>query len=201
MIGVGRTDLAVLKGFAPIAAPRNSALPFTTRHGVVLAGALVLAVCIGDAQAGPGSPSIPATILKWTPLLAQGSALNIAMSVLAMAIGTVLGMALGLGLISLTRPVRASSWLITQFFRNVPWPVLLFYCVLLMPFEVRIGGVIVPVPGWAKATAGLALPVMANVAELARGRCNRSPPASGKHRKHWLSPACRRCGWSSCRSA
>jgi polar amino acid transport system permease protein len=175
MIGAGRTDLAVLKAFAPIAASRTSALPFTARHGVMLIGALVLAVYIGDAQAGPGTPSIPATILKWTPLLAQGFALNIAMSVLAMAIGTGLGTALGLGLISLTRPVRASSWLITQFFRNAPWLVLLFYCVLLMPFEVRIGGVIVPLPGWAKATAGLALPVMANVAELVRGAVQSIP--------------------------
>ena len=150
-------------------------MPFTARHGCVLIGALVLAVCIGDAQAGPGTPSIPATILKWTPLLAQGFALNIAMSVLAMAIGTVLGLALGLGLISLTRPARAVSWLVTQFFRNAPWLVLLFYCVLLMPFEVRIGGVIVPLPGWAKATAGLALPVMANVAELVRGAVQSIP--------------------------
>ena len=92
-----------------------------------------------------------------------------------MAIGTVLGLAVGLGLISLNWPVRASSWLVTQFFRNAPWLVLLFYCVLLMPFEVRIGGVIVPLPGWLKATAGLALPVMANVAELVRGAVRSIP--------------------------
>ena len=179
MSGVPRTDLAVLEPFrsrrAPAGAARNSPLPFTARQGFVLIGALALAVCIGDAEAGPGAPSIPATILKWTPLLAQGFALNIAMSVLAMAIGTVLGLALGLGLISLTRPARALSWLITQFFRNAPWLVLLFYCILLMPFEVRIGGVIVPLPGWAKATAGLALPVMANVAELVRGAVQSIP--------------------------
>jgi ABC-type amino acid transport system permease subunit len=131
VISVGRTDLAVLKAFRPITASQNSGFPFTARHGIVLIGALVLAVCIGDAQAGPGIPSIPATILKWTPLLAQGFALNIAMSVLAMAIGTVPGIALGLGLISLARPVRGLSWLITQFFRNAPWLVLLFYCILL----------------------------------------------------------------------
>src|SRR5229473_7595551 len=67
------------------------------------------------------------------------------------------------------------SWLITQFFRNAPWLVLLFYCILLMPFEVRIGGAIVPLPGWAKSTAGLALPVMANVAELLRGAVQSIP--------------------------
>ena len=62
------------------------------------------------------------------------------------------GLALGLGLISQTGPVRGFSWLVTQFFRNAPWLVLLFYCILLMPFEVNIGGVIVPLPGWMKST-------------------------------------------------
>jgi len=149
--------------------------PFTARHGVLLLVAFMLSICTGEAHAGPGVPSILATIIKWTPLLAQGFALNIAMSFLAMAIGTIFGLVLGLGLIAVTPPVRAASWLITQFFRNAPWLVLLFYCILLMPFEVRVGGIIVPLPGWAKSTAGLALPVMANVAELVRGAVQSIP--------------------------
>jgi polar amino acid transport system permease protein len=173
---VGRTDLPVLKPFQLSSASRDSpASPFTSRHGILLIAAFMLAAFVGDAQAGPGTPSILATILKWTPLLAQGFALNIAMSFLAMAIGTGLGLALGLGLIAQTGPVRGFSWLVTQFFRNAPWLVLLFYCILLMPFEVSIGGVIVPLPGWAKSTAGLALPVMANVAELVRGAVQSIP--------------------------
>jgi polar amino acid transport system permease protein len=151
-------------------------VPFTAHHGVLLLLALLVATSVGEAQAGSGAPSIIATMLRWTPLLAQGFALNITMSFLAMAIGTALGLPLGLGLISVTWPVRAISWLVTQFFRNAPWLVLLFYCILLMPFEIRIGTAIVPLPGWAKATAGLALPVMANVAELVRGAV-RSIPA------------------------
>jgi polar amino acid transport system permease protein len=150
--------------------------PFTATHGVLLLLALALATGVGEAHAGPGASSIVATMLRWTPLLAQGFALNIAMSFLAMAIGSALGLPIGLGLISLARPVRAASWLVTQFFRNAPWLVLLFYCILLMPFEITIGTAIVPLPGWAKATAGLALPVMANVAELVRGAV-RSIPA------------------------
>jgi len=35
-----------------------------------------------------------------------------------MAIGTVLGAFLGLGLISVSRAVRAAAWALTQFFRN-----------------------------------------------------------------------------------
>ena len=170
------SHLPVLKPFRLQSTAHDFPLsPFTARNGILLFVALMLSIGVGEAQAGPGVPSILATILKWTPLLAQGFALNIAMSFLAMAIGTVLGLALGLGLIAVTRPVRAISWLITQFFRNAPWLVLLFYCILLMPFEVRIGGTIVPLPGWAKSTAGLALPVMANVAELVRGAVRSIP--------------------------
>lgn len=176
MILSGRTDLAVLKPFR-LGAVSNvpSALPFDARHGVILIVALILSAGIGEAQAGPGAPSIIATIVKWTPLLAQGFALNIAMSFLAMAIGTAFGVALGLGQISLLSPVRTISWSVTQFFRNSPWLVLLFYCMLLLPFEIRIGNSIVSLPGWAKATVGLALPVMANVSELVRGAVQSIP--------------------------
>ncbi len=168
--------LPVLKPFRlQSAAPGPWSSLLTAPYGVFLFIALMLSVWVGEAQAGPGAPSILATMLKWTPLLARGFALNIAMSFLAMAIGTGLGLGLGLGLIAAATPVRAGSWLITQFFRNAPWLVLLFYCILLMPFEVRIGGAIVPLPGWAKSTAGLALPVMANVAELLRGAVQSIP--------------------------
>jgi polar amino acid transport system permease protein len=171
-----RSHLPVLKPFRLQSTARDSSRsPFTAGHGFLLLVALMLSIGVCAAQAGADTPSILATVLKWTPLLAQGFALNIAMSFLAMAIGTVLGLALGLGLIAVTRPVRAASWLIAQFFRNAPWLVLLFYCILLMPFEVRIGDVIVPLPGWAKSTAGLALPVMANVAELVRGAVQSIP--------------------------
>jgi polar amino acid transport system permease protein len=176
VISESRTDLAVLKPFRLQAAsgvpPR---LPLDARHGVILIAALLLSAGIGEAHAGPGAPSIIATIIKWTPLLAQGFALNIAMSFLAMAIGTAFGVALGLGQISLLSPVRASSWGVTQFFRNSPWLVLLFYCMLLLPFEIRIGNSIISLPGWEKATVGLALPVMANVSELVRGAVQSIP--------------------------
>jgi polar amino acid transport system permease protein len=150
-------------------------LPFSGRHGIALALLLAASVGVAQAQAGTAAPSIVATMLKWTPLLAQGFALNIAMSFLAMAIGTVFGFALGLGQISLLAPVRAGARLVTQFFRNSPWLVLLFYCMLLLPFELRVGNAIVPVPGWAKSTFGLALPVMANVSELVRGAVQSIP--------------------------
>jgi polar amino acid transport system permease protein len=168
-----RTDLAVLKPFRIGAA---EPWRFSAWHGAVLVAALLVAVGIGEAQAAAADkPGIVATILKWTPLLLQGFALNIAMSFLAMAIGTVAGVPLGLAQISLLPPVRAGSWFTTQFFRNSPWLVLLFYCMLLLPFEVHIGDVIVPLPGWLKSTVGLSLPVMANVSELVRGAVRSIP--------------------------
>jgi polar amino acid transport system permease protein len=171
-----RTDLPVPLPFRIGGeAEKRPAFRLRARYGAALALALVLSVGVAEAQSGPGAPSIVATILKWTPLLAQGFALNIAMSFLAMAIGTVAGFPLGLGQVSLLRPVRGVSWFVTQFFRNSPWLVLLFYCMLLMPFEVRIGNTIVSLPGWLKSTIGLSLPVMANVSELVRGAVRSIP--------------------------
>jgi polar amino acid transport system permease protein len=168
-----RTDLPVLLPFRLGRAEAPWRL--NASHGAFLIAALTLSIGLAEAQAGPGDRPILATILEWTPLLAQGFALNIAMSFLAMAIGTVLGLPLGLGQVSLRAPVRGVSWFVTQFFRNSPWLVLLFYCMLLMPFEVRIGDTIVPLPGWLKSTIGLSLPVMANVAELVRGAVRSIP--------------------------
>jgi polar amino acid transport system permease protein len=176
----GRTDLPVLLPFrigggAPHDVLRSDLWRLNAWHGAVLAAGLTLSIGVAQAQTGPETPSIIATMIKWTPLLAQGFALNIAMSFLAMAIGTALGFPLGLGQIALLKPLRGVSWLITQIFRNAPWLVLLFYCMLLIPFEIRIGNVIVPLPGWLKSTIGLSLPVMANVSELVRGAVRSIP--------------------------
>jgi polar amino acid transport system permease protein len=171
----GRTDLPVLLPLRRQAPPAAGGFRLSAGHGVVLVVALFFSVALGDAAAGPAVASIPATLWKWTPLLAQGFALNIAISFLAMAIGTVVGVPLGLLQISLLLPVRASSWLVTQFFRNSPWLVLLFYCMLLLPFQIHIGGMTIPLPGWFKSTIGLALPVMANVSELVRGAVRSIP--------------------------
>jgi polar amino acid transport system permease protein len=169
-----RSGMAVLK---PFRIGAREPWRLNVWHGVALLAAFALAVGIGEAQAQvtASKPGIVETILKWTPLLAQGFALNIAMSFMAMAIGTAVGVPLGLAQISLLPPVRGGSWLATQFFRNSPWLVLLFYCMLLLPFELRIGDTIVPLPGWFKSTIGLSLPVMANVSELVRGAVRSIP--------------------------
>jgi polar amino acid transport system permease protein len=138
----------------------------------VLLAVLVLA---GEARAGPGEPGILALIWKWTPLMFRGFLFNLLISVLAMAIGTAAGIALGLGQGSQVPAVRRTAWLVTQFFRNAPWLVLLFYCILLIPFELSLLGARVPFPAWIKAVIGLSLPVMANVSEIVRGAVQSIP--------------------------
>lgn len=135
---------------------------------------LFAGAALSQGAARTGEP-ILATLLRWTPLIGQGFALNLAISFLAMAIGTGLGIALGLARISLLRPVRGTAWIIVQFFRNAPWLALLFFCVYALPHTVRLAGVSIVVPDWVKATLGLALPVMANVAEIVRGAIQAIP--------------------------
>jgi len=116
------------------------------------------------------------TLLKWTPLMFLGPpnelggfVLNILVSFISMALGTFMGLWLGIGQISTNRFVRNLSWFITQLFRNSPWLVLLFYFLLLLPFSVEIGGIRIDIDGWVKAAFALSLPIMANVSEIVRG--------------------------------
>ena len=144
-------------------------------QGVVLAFAFAVACGVAQAQAGAGDPSILATIWKWTPLLARGFVFNLAISFVAMAVGTLAGLFLGYAQISLLPPVAKGAKFATHFFRNAPWLVLLFYCMFLLPFQVTVFGVTIPIPDWTKATLGLALPVMANVSEIVRGAIQSIP--------------------------
>jgi polar amino acid transport system permease protein len=144
-------------------------------HGIALIGAFTLACGLAHAQAQPGAPSILETLWKWTPLLARGFVFNLAISFMAMTIGTLAGLFLGFAQISLLPPVKKGAFFATHFFRNAPWLVLLFYCMFLLPFQVTLFGVTIPIPDWTKATLGLALPVMANVSEIVRGAIQSIP--------------------------
>lgn len=144
-------------------------------HGAALLVLFAIGCGVAQAQAQAGHPSVLATIWKWTPLLLGGFLFNLAISAVAMATGTLAGMFLGFAQISLLPPVRKGAWFTTHFFRNAPWLVLLFYCMFLLPFEVTVFGVTIPIPDWLKATLGLALPVMANVSEIVRGAVQSIP--------------------------
>lgn len=120
------------------------------------------------ASAAATDPGISA-LGKWIPLLLKGFAMDVGISVAAMLLGTVLGALLGIGQISPTGWLRLPARWTTQFFRNAPWLVLLFLCVLLLPNQLQVLGLSIPFPGWAKGILGLTLPVMGNVAEVVRG--------------------------------
>ena len=179
----GTTDLPVLLPAAARLGRRAASeriggaprLRLRAEHGIALLVVFLVSYGIAQAQAGPDQPSILATLWKWTPLLLRGFVFNLVISFVAMAAGTAFGVLLGFAQLSLRRPVRRGAWLLTHFFRNAPWLVLLFYCMFLLPFQVNIFGVTVPLPDWLKATLGLALPVMANVSEILRGAMQSIP--------------------------
>lgn len=159
-----RTAREPLPSFLSVMQSRGLALVLV--GGLVLSCGISAALSAGAAQP---QPSIVDVALKWAPLIGGGFLFNIAVSIASMAIGTLSGVMLGLGQISPSRSTAKISWFLTQFFRNSPWLVLLFFAMFLLPFDVRFGSFTIPLPAWFKAIIGLALPVMANVAEIVRG--------------------------------
>ena len=182
--GAKPTDLPVL---LPVAAQVRQAALIERREGTYRLNVqpqhlawitLIFIVAAGAAQAATpeGMLGPMEAIFKWMGFILWGPegeltgfSLNLIISFLAMMLGTVAGAALGLMQVSLLLPVRQGSWLVTQFFRNSPWLVLLFTIMLLVPFEIDLGFVVIPVPDWIKAVIGFSLPVMANISEVVRG--------------------------------
>ncbi|CUI32591.1 amino acid ABC transporter permease [Cognatishimia activa] len=175
-------------GYMPVLLPMKShAAPvgvgtmvqsfLSTKMGLfVLAAFLISLGAASYAQAASGAQlGTIALLWKWTPLLAKGFGFNVLISILSMAIGTVLGVCLGILQVSPNGIIRRVAWLVTQFFRNSPWLVLLFYCILLIPFEIEVFGTTIPFPGWLKAVIGLSLPVMAYMSEYMRGAIQSLP--------------------------
>ncbi|HEK1769610.1 amino acid ABC transporter permease [Pseudomonas parafulva] len=110
-----------------------------------------------------------ATLWQWSPTLGAGLLQNIQISVGAIALGTLLGLLVGILLLSPLRPLRGVARLWVQVFRNAPWLVLIYFTSYVFPFDVQIAGTWVAFPDWLKVTVGLALPASANVAEIFRG--------------------------------
>ncbi|MBV4474775.1 amino acid ABC transporter permease [Pseudomonas botevensis] len=108
-------------------------------------------------------------LLQWSPALARGFAQNIVISLVAIAIGSLLGLLVGALALSPLRGLRWPARIWVQCFRNAPWLVLIYFTTYVFPFELRIGGVYFAFPDWLKVTIGLALPASANIAEIFRG--------------------------------
>lgn len=167
-----KTDLPVLLPFRlhrdPISAVAFGRISFSTSVLLFLVASFATSTAVAQATV-PARESAVAILIKWAPLIFQGFLFNILISFLAMALGMLGGVAIGIGQISLVGAIRKTAWVVTQFFRNAPWLVLLFYAMFLLPFEFRLFGVTISFPAWIKAVIGLALPVAANVSEIVRG--------------------------------
>ncbi|WP_435312602.1 amino acid ABC transporter permease [Primorskyibacter sedentarius] len=168
-----KTDLPVM-----LPVKRPEAEPFLGLklwHMLPIALIAIIGPSLAFAQSSADGQTPFGILLNWAPLLLKGFIFNLVISVSAMALGTVGGAILGLGQISLFAPTRHGSWFVTQFFRNAPWLVLLFFAMFLLPFEINVFGFKIPFPDWFKAILGLSLPVMANVSEIVRGAVRSLP--------------------------
>ena len=133
---------------------------------------------IAYAQSGLSIYDAFDALWRWMPfLLLSGFSFNVLISFWTLLIGTLAGVALGLGQISTFGPLRAFSWFITQLFRNSPWLVILFIVLLALPFEFTLFGQTIRVPDWMKGVFGLSLPIMANISEIVRGAVQSVPTA------------------------
>jgi len=173
----GDTDLAVLKPFRYSPAGSVQDLLFSrwladfSPRSLLIVG-LLFCLWPGFAMAQSNYSFTQAldALWRWLPfIVTKGFALNLLVSFFTMLIGTIAGVLLGLGQISPLKPLARASWFITQLFRNSPWLVLLFIVMLALPFEIKIGDTIYPIPDWLKAVFGLSLPIMANISEIVRG--------------------------------
>lgn len=168
----GITDLPVLKPFRAKPIPATGlAAPAVLTGGMLFCLVLLFGASVAVAQsvAPAGREGAVTVLLRWAPLIFYGFMFNIIISFLSMALGTVVGTMIGIAQVSPVTPLRKTAWAVTQFFRNAPWLVLLFYVMFLLPFELRIAGITIAFPAWVKAVIGLALPVAANVSEIVRG--------------------------------
>jgi len=168
-----KTDLPVMLPVKP--REPEPFLSLTPWHMLVIALLTIIGPSIAFAQSGSEAQSPLAVLMNWAPLLLKGFIFNLVISISAMALGTVVGAMLGLCQISLLAVTRHGSWFVTQFFRNAPWLVLLFFAMFLLPFEIKFFSLTIPFPDWFKAILGLSLPVMANVSEIVRGAVRSLP--------------------------
>lgn len=140
------------------------------------AGAVLLAAgAAAQEMQRPHDVSVFSVLAAWTPAILKGFWVNIYISVASILLATLLGLFVGLGQLSRSRVLRWASWTFTHFFRNAPWLVLLFYCMLLLPFSVTVGGITVPLSDSTKAILGIAAAAAANMSEVFRGAIQSIP--------------------------
>lgn len=148
----------------------------------------------------PQSPVFKA-LLQWSPALVVGFGQNILISLVAIGLGSLLGLLVGALAVSPLRLLRLPAQIWVQIFRNAPWLVLIYFTTYVFPFEIKIGSTYVSFPDWVKVTIGLALPASANVAEIFRGAIASIPSTQWEAARSLAFTRGRFSVRSSCRSA
>jgi polar amino acid transport system permease protein len=143
--------------------------------GVFLAIPIILVIVLIVALLSGTDTAVLRALFKWTPFMARGFLLNVVMSLFAISFGTIGGVFLGMGQLAPASWISTPSKILTQIFRNAPWLVLLFYCIFLIPFQVRIAGQTYTIASWLRAAIGFTIPVVANFSEIVRGAMQSIP--------------------------
>ncbi len=139
---------------------------------------LLALIALGAAWAATDTtPAAVKLLWHWSPALLQGLGMNIRISLLAMALGTVVGLCVGALSLSPSRPLRRLTRGYVLLFRNAPILVLVYFTTYVFPFELSLGAWRAPFPDWVKVVIGLGLPASANVAEIFRGAIQSIPSA------------------------
>ena len=103
----------------------------------------------------------------WSPYLAEGFGWNIIVSLLAMAVGTIVGLVLALLRGGSHWSVRHSGGAVTTLARNAPTFVMLFYLAYIIPTEFTLFGAAATFPAWIKAALALGIAVAGYVSDNA----------------------------------
>ncbi|RQR46180.1 MULTISPECIES: amino acid ABC transporter permease [unclassified Burkholderia] len=141
-----------------------------------VAATLAALAVVALAVAGRRHPTLVA-LATWLPALGKAMLVNIGISAIAIAIGTLAGLVLGPLTLSRLGIARVLARAYVQLFRNAPLLVLIYFSTYVFPFEIRFGHASLPFPDWFKVTLGLALPASANFAEIFRGAIQSIPHA------------------------
>lgn len=168
-------DATLPRAAAPSAVP--AALLLRALRHPWLCGALAALALVLAWNATGTTPAAVAHLWRWLPALLRGLWVNIEISVLAVAIGTAVGLVVGALSLSPVHAVRVVMRCYVQVFRNAPILVLIYFTTYVFPFEMHIVQWTFPFPDWVKVVLGLALPTSANVAEIFRGAIQSIPSA------------------------
>ncbi|MGH8819334.1 MAG: ABC transporter permease subunit, partial [Achromobacter pestifer] len=144
-------DLALNPGRTPVSGRFLPALLRDPWFGLLLAF-----VALGAFWAATDTtPAAVQALWHWSPALLRGLGMNIQISLLAMALGTLVGLVVGALSLSPSQLLRRLTRAYVLLFRNAPILVLVYFTTYVFPFEVNVAGWYLPFPDWIKVVIGL----------------------------------------------